>query len=107
MFGRLAFLIGLFLMPLLLIRLGHRFRDRTSAERAAFWGGVIGHSAGMLVSIAFGLLPPVWWAEGPPLRDFVLHWAMLVGALGGVAVGGWIGRGAAGAVGGGVLRPEG
>lgn len=81
---RLALLFGLFGAPLLLVHFGHRLRDRSARERKRFWGGVIGHAIGMLVSVAAMLMPPIWWAGGSFARDFAVHWSMLIGFILGV-----------------------
>lgn len=86
MTGRIALVAGLFVAPAVLLWLGHRMRDRSPRQRAAFWGGAIGHSTAMLITLVAALFPPVWWHEGGPVRDFAIHWSMLIGFLVGSAV---------------------
>ena len=83
--GGLAFAIGLFAVPLLLLALGHSLRRRTTRERGAFWGGTWGYLGGMVLTCVVSLTPPVDWAGGPALRSFVFHWSMVLGAAIGAA----------------------
>jgi hypothetical protein len=90
--ARLALLVGLFVAPAILLRLGHRFRERDDRQRRRFWGGVIGYLVGLLVSTAAMLGPPVWWAGGSVARELCVHWAMLVGFTIGVLLAPSLGR---------------
>lgn len=80
-----ALLMGLFVVPALLLALGHRLRRRPPCWRRVFWGGVIGHSIAILVTLAVTLTPPVAWEGGPRLRDAAVHWSMVLGAVVGSA----------------------
>lgn len=83
-----ALLLGMFGMPLLLLQLGHRLRDRTPIQRRIFWGGVIGHSLGAIVTCLALMLPPVLWGQdGPDGRVLAVYGGMLIGALIGMAIG--------------------
>ncbi|HEX6135435.1 MAG TPA: hypothetical protein VFZ24_15805 [Longimicrobiales bacterium] len=82
---RAAFLIGLLVVPTLLLWLGHRLRDRSPAQRRAFWGGVIGHTIALIVALALLHYPPVLWTSD--LREAVALGVMLAGGAGGAAVG--------------------
>lgn len=84
---RVALLVGLFVAPLVLLWLGHRMRDRSAVARGGFWGGVIGHASGLLITLLTSVLPPVWWAGGPFLRDFAVHWSPALLAASGIAAG--------------------
>lgn len=84
---RVALLLGLFGAPAVLLWLGHRLRDRTARQRGAFWGGAIGHTIALVVALVAALLPPIWWHEGGFLRDFAVHWSLLIGAIAGAAAG--------------------
>jgi len=83
----LALLLGLFGVPALLMILGHRLRGRSEPHKRRFWGGVLGYIVGIVVAVCAMLLPPVLWADGTFLRPFLVHWAMLVGGVGGVLTG--------------------
>ena len=84
---RVALLFGLFVAPLFLALYGHRLRDRGPRGRKRFWSAVIGYSFGMIIATVAMMAPPVWWAGGSFARDFAVHWAMLVGFVGGWLVG--------------------
>lgn len=84
---RVALFIGLFVVPALLLWTGHRMRERGGAARGAFWGGVIGHAAGLLITLTTSVNPAVWWAGGPFLRDFAVHWSPMLLGLSGALVG--------------------
>jgi hypothetical protein len=81
-----ALLIGLFIVPGVLLWMGHRLRRRTAAWRGMFWGAVAGHSLGMLASIAAMHVPAVLW-DGGDARTAIVYWGMLIGAMVGAAVG--------------------
>ncbi|HEX2167399.1 MAG TPA: hypothetical protein VHG09_09240 [Longimicrobiales bacterium] len=83
--GRAAFLIGLLVVPALLLWLGHRLRDRSPAQRGAFWGGVIGHTIAIIVAVTLLHYPPVMWTG--EIRAAIAMWVMLLGALAGAAMG--------------------
>jgi hypothetical protein len=76
-----ALLMGLFVVPALLVALGHRLRRRPPFWRRVFWGGVIGHSIAILVMLTVTMAPPVAWEGGPRLRDAAVHWSTVLGAV--------------------------
>jgi hypothetical protein len=84
-------LAGLFLVPVVLLWLGHRLRRRAHGARAVFWGATIGHSIGIAVTLAAVHYPPVQWTEG--WRAVAVHWSMVLGAVVGAAAGAAAGRG--------------
>lgn len=86
----MALLAGLFLVPAVLLWMGHRLRRRTGGWRAAFWGACAGYGVGMLASLVALHQPPVLWAGG--WRAAVVHWAMLAGPALGCAIGALLGR---------------
>lgn len=86
-----ALLTGLFVAPALLLWLGHRLRRRSALARRVFWGGVTGHTLGMLVTLVAAHYPPVFWG-GEGWRAVAVHASMLAGASLGAAAGavqGW------------------
>lgn len=85
MTARLALLLGLFVVPLFLLLLGHRLRDRGRRQRAAFWGGVIGHTSALFVSITALHYPPVIWSS--QARVLIAFWLMLIGGVAGATIG--------------------
>lgn len=84
----MALLAGLFAVPALLLWLGHRLRHRTPAARGVFWGALLGHTLGMLVTLGALHYPPVLWG-GTAGRELAVHASMAAGAALGAA-GGWM-----------------
>ena len=85
----LAFLIGLFIVPLLLLMFGHRLRRRSARARAAFWGAIIGHGLASTIALGFGLTPAVEWTSDDTMRGLAGYWSLLaLPVLGGLA--GWL-----------------
>lgn len=87
MVGRVAFLIGLFVAPAVFLWLGQRLRDAGAARRGAFWGGVTGHTLALVATALAAMAPPIVWTGGALLRELVVHWSLVVGAVAGAAVG--------------------
>jgi hypothetical protein len=83
----IAFLIGLFVVPLWLLRWGHRLRRRGTRSRSAFWGAVIGHCMAGTIAVIWGMIPPEAWTATETGRGFFGLWSLLVlpliGALAG------------------------
>ncbi len=85
---RLALLGGLFLMPILLLWIGHGFRHLARPVRYAFWGGVITHVLAIVLTVVLLTTPAVAWEPGS-LRAAAAHGSLLIGTLCGV-VGGYL-----------------
>lgn len=100
-----ALLGGLIAAPIAVLWLGHRLRDRSATARGAFWGGVIGHAAGLLVMLVASMAPPVLW-EGDAARQAGVYWAPLLLAAAGLAAGAIRGRRRMGAAVGGRSKAE-
>ena len=84
---RVALLVGLFVVPALLLALGHRLRRREPVWRRIFWGAITAHFLALLVTMTASLYPPIWWAGGSFWRDAAVHWSLLFGALLGAGIG--------------------
>lgn len=82
----LALLAGLFLIPAVALWLGRGIRFRSPRTKAAFWGGVFGHSLAAVAWLVAALLPPVAWPESGG-RSLILFGVLLVGAVAGAALG--------------------
>ncbi|HEX7120871.1 MAG TPA: hypothetical protein VF178_00785 [Gemmatimonadaceae bacterium] len=85
-----AFLLGLFVVPLVLLWYGHRLRRRSPRGRAAFWGAVVGHCTAGVLAVSLGMVPPEAWTPEETWRGFVGLWSLLVfpvtgGVIGAVA----------------------
>jgi protein-S-isoprenylcysteine O-methyltransferase Ste14 len=83
--ARIVLLVGFFVVPAVLLALGHRLRDRSARQRGAFWGGIIGHSVALLVAVSALHFPPVLWHSDT--RVALAFWSMLLGAAIGAAAG--------------------
>ena len=84
--SRIALVAGLFVVPALLLWLGHRLRHATPLRRRVFWGATIGYPRGMLLTLDAIHYPPVLWTDGG-WRTALVHWGMVVGAVLGAGVG--------------------
>lgn len=85
----LALLLGLYLVPLLALAVGHRLTRRARPARMAFWGLVIGHTVAAAAATAAALYLPVRWSDADAARGAIGLWSMLVlGLLGGAI--GWL-----------------
>lgn len=85
--ANLAFLLGVLAPPLALLAMGHAYRKRSELAQKVFWGAVIGYGIGILVTVLAMHAPPVAWDEGVGLRQIVVHWGLLAGAVAGAGVG--------------------
>jgi hypothetical protein len=82
-----VFTIGLYVVPLAILALGHGLRRRSARARAAFWGAVVGYGVGALVTSAITVLPPYYWGGGSVLRELVVHWSLVIPTVIGLLVG--------------------
>lgn len=94
--GRAALLAGLFVVPALMLWLGHRLRRRGAVARGAFWGALVGHLVVLPAVLWHAMVPAVAWAPDDRVRGFFGFWALLLVPLLGAAAGAWRGRGTAG-----------
>jgi len=85
--GRLALLVGLFVAPTVLLWLGQRLRDASATRRGAFWGGITGHTLALVLTTLAAMAPPIVWTGGGLVRELIVHWSLVVGAVVGAAVG--------------------
>jgi hypothetical protein len=85
--GMTALLLGLFIVPLLLLYLGHRLRRRSRRARGMFWGALVGHTAGALFATWYSMIPPEAWTSSDTTRGFFGLYGMLAGSLIGVLAG--------------------
>lgn len=84
-------LLGIFGVPLVLLAIGHRFRNTARRARGAFWGGTVGYGVGLVVWGMATLLPPVLWDEATLRLAGVILPLLLFGG-GGLVIGAAIGR---------------
>lgn len=81
----IALLTGLFGVPAFLLWIGHRLGERSPLERGIFWGGITGHSIGLLSALIALHYPPVLWSG--ELRIAVAFWFMLICGVIGAVIG--------------------
>lgn len=86
-FGPLVMLLGIFVVPTLLLWLGHRLRRRSSRQRGLFWGGLTGHVAAILTTTLAAMLPPQAWGSGDLVRGLASYGALLLLPIIGGAIG--------------------
>ena len=90
----LAFIIGLFLVPVALLMVAHKLRRRSPRVRAAFWGAVAGHILAMVLATVWGMIPPETLTPQETARGAVSLWSLLVLPVAGALVG-WLKPGSA------------
>ena len=73
-----AFLAGLFGVPIALLALGHRLRRRGLRARAVFRGAIIGHCVAGTLAVVWGMIPPEAWEPGEAARGFAGYWSLLL-----------------------------
>ena len=84
--GLAAMLVGIFVVPAALLWIGHRFRRRSARWRAAFWGGVIGHLAALVIGSVAAMIPPEEWAPTDMWRGALGFWSFALFPLVGAAI---------------------
>ena len=73
-----AFLLGLYVLPLGLLWLGHHLKRRSARAKGAFWGAVIGHCVAGTLALVAGLMFPEEWTAQEQLRGFLGLWSLLI-----------------------------
>jgi hypothetical protein len=90
--ARIVFVVGLFIVPLVLLAMGHDLRKRPARQRGTFWGAASGYFAGVLVTAVLTVMPPVHWSAGSPPRDLAVHFSMVAGTILGAMAGSFLRR---------------
>jgi hypothetical protein len=85
--GTLVFIIGLYVVPILLLAWGHKIRRLSPKSRRAFWGAIIGHCVAGAMAVTLGMIPPEDWTSGETVRGFFGLWSLLALPLIGAAAG--------------------
>lgn len=83
--GTVALLVGLFVVPLILLGLGHRLRRRSPKQRRVFWGALVGYLVAALVAIWVGMVPAAEWSNSDTVRGLLGFWGLLIGPVIGAA----------------------
>lgn len=86
-FGIVVFLLGLYVMPLVLLAWGHKIRRLSPKSRRAFWGAIIGHCVAGVLALTLGMIPPESWTSEETIRGFFGLWGLLLLPLVGGAAG--------------------
>ena len=80
-----ALLVGLFVVPIILLALGHRLRRRSSTQRKVFWGALVGYLVAALAALWVGMMPAAEWSGSDTVRGLLGFWGLIVGPLVGAA----------------------
>jgi len=86
--NQLAFLVGLYGVPLLLLWAGQRIRRGGPSRRRMFWGAIIGHCIAGVLAVAAGLIQAKTWSAGDTWRGLLGYWAMLALPVAGLLLAG-------------------
>lgn len=76
--GIIAFLAGLFGVPIALLAIGHKLRRRSPRTKALFRGAIIGHCIAGVVAVVWGMIPPEAWEPTDAARGFAGLWSLLL-----------------------------
>lgn len=85
--GTMAMLVGLFIVPGILLWLGHRLRRRPARHRAVFWGMLWGYIAASIVAMTAGMMTPVMWGDDDTMRGLLGFWSLVILPVLGAAIG--------------------
>jgi hypothetical protein len=84
--GIVLFLVGLYVLPLALLWLGHHLKRRSARAKRIFWGAVIGHCVAGTLALFAGMMLPEEWTAQERMRGFLGLWSLLIFPLaGGIA----------------------
>lgn len=84
---QVALLLGIFVVPLLALVLGHRLARRGPIARNVFWGLVAGHTVAALAASIAAMTIPEFWGAADLWRGIVGYWGMLLLPLAGAGLG--------------------
>ena len=82
----IALLIGLFIVPLVALAIGFKFRKRTPRTRAIFWGAVIGHTIATIIASVAAIWPPRVPGPEDAARGALILWTLLAGGVVGALI---------------------
>ena len=85
--GTVALLAGLFVIPMILLYMGHRMRRRSRRWRLTFWGALFGHTIAACFALWYSMVPPELWISGDFSRGLFGFYGMLLGGFLGGLVG--------------------
>jgi hypothetical protein len=82
-----AFLAGMFVVPAVLLSIGHRIRKRPAKIQSAFWGGMFAHILASVAAITASMIAAEEWQSSDFWRGLFGFWMMLVAPLIGATIG--------------------
>lgn len=85
--GIAGMLLGAFVVPAVLLWVGHRFRRRSPRVRNVFWGAVVGHLVALVAGSVAGMTPAAEWAPDDTVRGALGLWSFLVLPVIGAVIG--------------------
>jgi hypothetical protein len=85
--GTVVFIVGLYVVPIVLLAWGHKIRRLSPKSRRAFWGAIIGHCVAGILAVTLGMIPPEAWTSEETIRGFFGLWALFLLPLIGGATG--------------------
>lgn len=85
--GIIVFLVGLYVLPLGLLWLGHHLKRRSARARRVFWGAIIGHCIAGTLALVAGIMFPEEWTAQERIRGFLGLWSLLIFPVAGGIVG--------------------
>jgi len=91
---RVVMLAGVFIVPALLLTVGHRLRRRAPRVHGVFWGAIVGHVIALAVGTVAAMTPAEAWAPTDTMRGALAVWSFLVLPASGALLG-WLRGGAA------------
>jgi hypothetical protein len=85
--GLAAMLAGVFVVPTVLLWLGHRLRRRPHRWQRVFWGALVAHVIAVPVVAVAAMMPAAEWAPTDTVRGLLGFWLLLVAPVVGGVVG--------------------
>ena len=85
--GIVVFLVGLYVIPIGLLWIGHHLKRRSARARRIFWGAIIGHCIAGTLAVVAGIMLPEEWTAQERLRGFLGLWSLLIFPVAGGIVG--------------------
>lgn len=88
--GILVFIVGIYIVPVILLSWGHKIRKLSPKSQRAFWGAIFGHIIAGTLAVTLGMIPPESWTAEETARGFIGLWSLLVfpalGAIGALVI---------------------
>jgi hypothetical protein len=85
--GTIAMLVGVFVVPTVLLMMGHRLRRRSPRQRRVFWGASVGYLIASCVALYAAMVPAAMWSSDDTVRGLLGFWSLLIGPAVGALIG--------------------